>query len=217
MASSACALTTLWGTLGVDGGWHELQWPYPRREALPEAARARVVRSFVECADRAGFLDLLGCFAETETEFARECTLSVAPRCAKDRSWPCMDPAALWARVEGKRSAALLARFRPGPTLVLQEGSTARYVALWASDRPIPWEAAERGNRRIAYALRTVQKFGAPMEARIHPPGTALREGRSRAVPIVVAHHHPDALYKPAEIAAHLRVPPPPKDWRNGR
>lgn len=209
------ALRTLWAMLGVDGGFHELQWPHPS-EAI-RARNTRPVRSFVACDDRARFFDLVGEFTETDVSVGRELTISAAPRLAVGRSWPSHDPCALWARCEGSASAGFLARFRPRPTLVLREGGNARYVALWALRAPLRLESAERGNKRIAHRLRAPKKWASPMEFRIPVPGTLLTAGRARPVPIVVAEHHPDALYSAREVAAHLPDPPPPKDWRNGR
>lgn len=122
------------------------------------------------------------------------------------------DSSVLWARVESKASAARLARFDPAPTLVLREGSSARRVALWALCAPLGRGWTERANRRIAHALGGPKKwcgesFSFPV------PGTVLRVGRSRPVPVVVESRC-DGLYRPREVVGGLREAPDPEAWR---
>lgn len=123
-----------------------------------------------------------------------------------------VDGAALWVRTETGDSVKRLARFKPVPTIVLQEGTTKRMVAFWMLERGLSPENIERANRRLSYALNTKAGDCGP-SFRFHPPGVILREGRSRPVVVHVAEQT-DELY-PVTITKRLkdRPKPDPSKW----
>ena len=119
---------------------------------------------------------------------------------------------AFWARVEGTEQNRFLERFRPNPTLIMREGSSSRRTAVWGlCGRPdlLSYEQVVKGNKRIAHALRSPKKWGDPDKMRFPVPGTALREGRQRPVPIVVEHLSVDE-YRPRQVVGRLIDPPVP-------
>lgn len=65
----------------------------------------------------------------------------------------------LWARGETGDSWKRLRNFTPKPTLVLRDGITCRYTAVWWLEAPLPMTAdpgtdwLTRANRRLAQAL----------------------------------------------------------------
>lgn len=122
----------------------------------------------------------------------------------------------LWARIEGKEQLRRARMFRPLPTCVLQEGSSSRRLLLWALDDEISYMDAEMFNRRIAYRVGAVQKWAAPEMLQIPCPGTCLRVGRARPIPIVVGRLTV-ASYKPAQVAGRLKDPPDIPFWELGR
>lgn len=121
----------------------------------------------------------------------------------------------LWCRVEGKDQLARARRFRPLPSLVLAEGSTTRRLLIWALRRAVPYHELEDANRKIAYALRATQKHGVPENLRIPAPGTCLRVGKSRPVPVVVSRLT-TASYLAPQIVGRLKQPPEIKWWEAG-
>lgn len=119
---------------------------------------------------------------------------------------------AFWCMVSGSEQNAFLARFRPHPTLVMREGSSSRRTAVWAlHGRPdlLSYEQIVKGNKRIAHALRAPKKNADPDRARFVVPGTALREDRSRPVPIVVEHLSVEE-FRPRQVVGSLKDPPVP-------
>lgn len=122
---------------------------------------------------------------------------------------------ALWAVVEGKEQAAQLARFRPAPGLVLREGASSRRTALWPLRDSWRWADVLKANKRIAYRLRSVQKWSDPDVMVIPAPGSCLRVGRSRPAPVVV-----EALtleqYGLLDVVGRLKDPPE-QDWQKIR
>jgi hypothetical protein len=124
----------------------------------------------------------------------------------------CGQAAVLWARVESKREAVNLERFRPVPTLVLREGASCRRVALWSLRRPLSYDWLVRANRRIAHKLFAPKKWAEP-EFAFPAPGSCLRVGRSRPVPIHVEHFEA-SIFHPREVVGALRDAPDPDAWR---
>lgn len=118
----------------------------------------------------------------------------------------------LWVRVEGKEQLERARRFRPLPTVALQEGSSSRRLLLWALEESVDFFSLEEANRRIAYHLRAVQKHGDPDGLRVPAPGTFLRVGRSRPVPVVVSRLEPD-FFTVGVVAGRLKDPPPRDAW----
>jgi hypothetical protein len=125
----------------------------------------------------------------------------------------CGTSSVLWARVEGKKEAQALARFRPVPTLVLREGSTQRYVALWELDRELNYDWLLRANRRIAHKLFAPKKW-TDAEFVFAAPGSCLRSGRSRPVPVRVESFEPAGIYRPRDVVGKLKEAPDPDAWR---
>lgn len=125
----------------------------------------------------------------------------------------CRGARVLWARVEGKKEAAALERFRPRPTLVVREGSTSRMVALWSLRRPLSYDWLVRANRRIAHKLFGPKKW-AEAEFMLPCPGSCLRTGRARPVPVHVESFDPAAIYVPREVVGGLKDAPDPNAWR---
>lgn len=88
----------------------------------------------------------------------RDPRISLVPR--RDRHLDNVGPSSvLWCRGETGDSWSRLRRFTPKPTLVLRDGQTCRYTALWWLESPLPMTADPstdwliRANRRLAQAL----------------------------------------------------------------
>jgi hypothetical protein len=128
--------------------------------------------------------------------------------------WPSMSSGGpigatvLWARVEGKDQVARAQRFRPLPTMVIREGASSRRLLLWALDEWRDYFDVEKANKRIAYRLRSKQCDGLPERLRVPAPGTCLRVGRTRPVPVVVARLEP-VRFSINAVAGRLKDPPP--------
>lgn len=121
------------------------------------------------------------------------------------------DSPVLWVRTETRDSCKRLARFRPEPTLVMREGDTCRQVALWSLTAPCPIDKLERANGRLSYSLRCKLKHGA-QGFEFAVPGTVLREGRKRPVPVVAAGGSGEPVGAGA-LLARLRDRPAPPEW----
>lgn len=187
---------------GYAGGWIEV-----RCDAGPEPA------SFWHpCGHwRDGLERLAGVIRSRDERFSEEITLSL-PR--RRRGLQFVDRATvLWAVVEGKAQAAALERFKPVPSLVLREGGSSRRTAVWMLNRAVPHEAVVRANRRIAHRLGAAKKHADPDELRLPAPGTCLRVGRSRPVPVVVERLEP-VWWTVREVVGHLRDAPDADAWR---
>lgn len=121
----------------------------------------------------------------------------------------------LWCRVEGTDQLQRARRFRPLPSLVLAEGSSSRRLLMWPLERAIPHADVVERNRKIAYALRAKQKWGDPDLLWVPAPGTCLRDGRSRPVPVRVARLALDFFAADA-VTGRLKEPPPRDAWLTG-
>lgn len=119
----------------------------------------------------------------------------------------------LWTRVAGTDQLERARRFRPLPSMVLQEGTSSRRWLIWSLDRPVGYFDAVERNRRLAYAFGAVQKFGNPDEAWLAAPGTCVRSG-SRPVPVRVTRLSTDS-YGP-QITDRLKEPPDKLAWMAG-
>jgi hypothetical protein len=117
----------------------------------------------------------------------------------------------LWSWIEGSKQYDYARRFRPIPSIVLKLNGSRRLL-LWLLASPVT-VGIERANKRISYALRAKQNLSSPDVLRIPLPGTSLRFGRARPVPIEVTRATLDE-YEPGTIVGNLREPPPP--WRPG-
>lgn len=119
---------------------------------------------------------------------------------------------AFWVRVEGTDQNRRLGWFKPAPSLILREGSSSRRVAVWPLAHPVRWVGINRGNRRIAHRLRAPKKHSEPENLWIPAPGTCLRAGRTRPVPIVVERLELD-VFMPLDIVGLLKDPPAADAW----
>lgn len=122
------------------------------------------------------------------------------------------DTGASWVRAETGHQVAALEAFDPEPSLVLREGGTVRHVAFWFHPRPLGPDAGERLNRHLAHRLRCAKKWAAQLD--FAPPGSVIREGRARPLPVVVAGGSSD-LVTVRELCRTLpRAIPDPDAWR---
>lgn len=84
----------------------------------------------------------------------------------------------LWARGETGDSWKRLSLFVPRPTLILRDGITCRYTALWWLTEPLPMTAdpatdwLTRANRRLAQALGA--RMGAASPEWLMPYGLSV-------------------------------------------
>ena len=120
----------------------------------------------------------------------------------------------LWAWVQGSDQLARAYDFRPLPSLVLRMGNGSRRLLVWLLNKAMATEFVETANRRIAYALHAPQKWAAGESLQLPLPGTLLRLGRTRPVPVVVTRMELDD-FDPKVIVGQLREPPERYDWRN--
>jgi hypothetical protein len=123
----------------------------------------------------------------------------------------------LWCRVEGSKQLEWARRFRPLPAIVLQEGSSSRRLLFWPLEAVVPWTVSTAANRRLAYKFGATQKWADADLLRVPAPGSCLREGRDRPLPIRVARLT-TASFRPEQFAASrwLKDPPEPFDWMKG-
>lgn len=121
-----------------------------------------------------------------------------------------------WVRITGSEQLARAKRFRPLPSMNLQEGAGSTRLLVWSLERPVPWPHAREINRRLAYKFGAIQKHGDPDLLWIPAPGTCLREGRSRPSPVRVTRLTP-ATFMPEvfNVSRWLRDPPE-QTWMNG-
>jgi hypothetical protein len=240
-AADPVMLKALWTMLAVDGEFMRVSWspgdgadvdlpaPVSEEEAVQRLVAEfdaeellpgrlpvdpdvvvpgpRLVSYDFAVGDRAGWLRMVQRMSED-----RDVLLSAGSRRRRGFG-TCASASVLWARCEGKPAMAALLRFRPSPTLVLQEGATTRRTALWALRRPLGYEYLLRANKRIAHALWVPKKHAAP-EFVFAAPGSCLRVGRSRPVPVRVEWFDPAALFAAREVVGQLREAPNPNAWR---
>jgi hypothetical protein len=200
------AARLLWMLCGGPTGALRLEWVEDGRRCQhwmydhPRLGAARAMAKFVHH---------LGWFGERyETRVGA--TAAKAPD--SDPFW--LPSWSLWAVVDTGDGVRRLARMRPRPTLVLQEGDTRVRTAFWALDRPLNWEWTARANRRLAHFLQGPKKFCDPDHA-IRTPGSPIADGRVVPISVVVAEMNPTALYTAREVVQHLRDAPDPDAWRN--
>jgi hypothetical protein len=122
----------------------------------------------------------------------------------------------LWVLVSGSDQVARAAKLRPMPTVAIREGSSSRRWLIWMLERPVFALEAEQRNRRIAYCCGSTQKFGRVDMAQFPCPGTFLREGRTRPLPVTCSRLS-TASYEPDEVTGRLKEPPDPAAWKEGR
>lgn len=122
----------------------------------------------------------------------------------------------LWARLETKKHAEALSRFRRGPSMVIREGRTQRRWALWWLQDPLRLDVVARGNRALAFTLGCVQKYGAEPETLFLPcPGSLMTLGRPKPLEVAVEFTAPDRRYRPGDFRGVVRKPPEKStEWR---
>lgn len=160
---------------------------------------------------RPGSADLLGrTIAELDARYSDETLLGLPwhEREAGGTTYA----TALWCRIEGKDQQRRAARFRPLPSVVIREGLTTRRWLLWPLRSRESYFDVLEANRRIAYRLRAVQKWADPDKLWIPAPGTCLRVGRARPVPVVVSRLTLDSFDLKA-VVGRLKDPPVQKWW----
>jgi hypothetical protein len=193
-------LELLWAMTSGARGFHVIEWRDPR-EGLQQ--------HWVDVGDRRRYVDLIDFLSR---EMAVELEVSAVPR--PERGHGTAGGAhCLWVRTEGRKQLQRLERFRPRPTLVLEEGDSTRRIALWALlGDGLNFERVVRANKRLAHALGAPKKHAAP-EFMFNPPGSTLREKRARPVLIRVAERT-DELYTLGQAVGRLRDAPDPDAWR---
>lgn len=193
----------LWHMLAVDGYFNRVQWSRSPGEPVERGLRVDVPVSAVS----------YRLFVDTVMGKSVDRDVLIAAGLRKRAGHGTCDRArVLWARVEGKKEAGALARFRPVPSLLLREGATSRMVALWELDRALNYEWVLRANRRIAHKLFAPKKW-CDLEFMFAAPGSCLRAGRSRPVPVRV-EDYAIRRYAPRQVVGGLKEAPDPDAWR---
>lgn len=192
-------LERLFFALGTPKGYHEILWHEDGRR----------VRHDVRVDELERFCGLIEYLGETE-----EVAVSLVPR--PRPGWGTASRSnVLWCRAESKKQLERLRRLQARPSIVLREGSTLRYLAIWELAEPVGPEELERWNKRLAHAIGAPKKYAAPEEMFV-PPGACLRDGRSRPVPIVHAGGS-SRVWSAAQVVGRLRDAPDPDAWREQR
>lgn len=119
---------------------------------------------------------------------------------------------ALWCVVEGTDQVRRAHRFRPLPSIALRAGGSSRRWLIWALEEPVDYFTVAEANRKLAYHLRARQKDGDPDLAWFPAPGSCLRDGRSRPVPVVCARLSTQA-FTAQSVTGRLKEPPPKDAW----
>lgn len=114
----------------------------------------------------------------------------------------------LWCWVTGSLQLRHAVRFSPAPNLVLRMGSSSRRLLVWSMKEAVPWVSVEPANKKLAYCLRAPQNVALPEKLRVPLPGTFLRVGRVRPVPVLVTKMELTAYSRQA-VVGRLRDPPP--------
>jgi hypothetical protein len=118
----------------------------------------------------------------------------------------------LWTRVENGGQYEKAKELRPLPSMVLREGGTLKRLLIWALEERLPWTEVVAANKRIAYRLGTRQADADPDLLRIPCPGTRLRAGRVKPVPVVCARLETTS-YSCREVTGFLPDPPAFNWW----
>jgi hypothetical protein len=118
----------------------------------------------------------------------------------------------LWARVETGEQYENAKILRPLPSLVLREGGTLKRLLIWGLEEQLPWPQVVQANKRLAYRLGTKQADADPDRLWIPAPGTCLRVGRSRPVPVVCALLS-TVTYTRDGVVGFLKDPPESNWW----
>lgn len=157
-------------------------------------------------------LELARRILRTDARLSRETRISLGRREDGHRSSAAATVA--WVVTHDKDGAGRLARFSRKPTIVMREGSSSRLHALWLLDQAYPHEDVVRANKRLAYALRTRQNRGDPDEVLFPAPGTCLRSGCKRPIPVGCEVLEGDRVYGLGGLVRGLKDPPDPDAWK---
>lgn len=191
------AHNTLFAMLGGNGrGYHHIRWQ--------DQGAWRNHWTAVTDKRMFGLLRRVG--EDNETE------LFLVPRALEGTRFA-GESSCLWVRVEGTRQLEALQAFRPVPTITLREGASSRCTALWGLSKPLGPDWCLRGSERLAHALGAARKWCDPDTATLNPPGSCLRVGRVRPVPVVVESIS-DELYAARDVVGGLREAPSRDAWR---
>lgn len=117
--------------------------------------------------------------------------------------------ALLWARTSSGGAATKLRAFKPAPDVVIREGATVRYVAFWALQEPLSIDWTERANKRLAKWFNGGEYATAAIDFRFYLPGTIVRLGRGRPLPVeMVKWEVPAQLHRARDVVGRLKDPP---------
>lgn len=123
----------------------------------------------------------------------------------------------LWASLETADSVKRASRFKPLPSIALRFGKGCRRLCIWTLETPMGHASIVAANKRLAYRFSSPQKWANPDALRVPCPGTFLRVGRLRPVPVLVTRLEMES-WTLERITGRLRDPPRPymERLRNG-
>jgi hypothetical protein len=116
----------------------------------------------------------------------------------------------LWVWAESRESVKHAVKRRPAPTMVLRMGMSCRRLLIWSLREIVPAIVVEASNRRLSYALHAPYVCADPDKLRVPVPGTFLRVGRKRPVPVLTTLVETDRTYWRKDVVGRLRDPPRP-------
>lgn len=119
----------------------------------------------------------------------------------------------LWCWCDSRDSSWRASRFQPAPALVLRFGASAQRLCLWGLREAVPWPSIEPHNGRLSYALRAPRTRCEAEQLRVPMPGTFLRVGRSRPVPVMVTRMEMTG-YTRSQVTSQLKDAPSRDAWR---
>jgi hypothetical protein len=131
----------------------------------------------------------------------REPQIMAVPLVRAGRYLERVPSALLWAHTRTQRQEAALRSFRPAPALVIRTG--VEQVAFWALSYPLTRDGTLRANKRIAKRLGTPYT-SCDVNFAFTLPGTVLRSGRGRPVPVEITRYEPEIL-EPLAIIGKLK------------
>lgn len=117
---------------------------------------------------------------------------SAIPRITKDRYFT-TQASCLWARVETRHAAKLLAEFEPQPTLILRDGETVKRTAFWHLDNVLDPIWALRANERLSQALGGIRKAGA-LDSLCTPPQAGIGAQTVQLEHLSARSYHPNEV-----------------------
>lgn len=126
-----------------------------------------------------------------------------------------LQAACLWVHADNGKRVAALERFRFTPSFLIRLGP-ANVWGVWAIDRDLSYEQAERGNRKLAYCLGCVMARGG-LDTVVPVPGSILRAGRTRGLLVKEDEGASRVIYGRDFFLAirRMKEPPKPDAWRD--